>query len=39
LFEDLLYHSNYDVIFENIHLDSDEIGEQIDKRISKLESL
>lgn len=39
LFEDLLHHSNYDVIFEDIHLDRDEIGEQIDKRISKLISL
>ncbi len=37
LFEDLLHHSNYDVIFEDIHLDRDEIGEQIDKRISTLQ--
>jgi hypothetical protein len=38
LFEDLLHHSNYDVIFEDIHLDGDEIGDRIEKRISTLEN-
>lgn len=36
LFEDLLHHSNYDVIFEDVHLDRREIGSRIKARIVEL---
>jgi len=36
LFEDLLHHSNCDVIFEDVHLDSKEIGARIKARIKQL---
>lgn len=39
LFEDLLHHSNSDVIFEDIHLDEAEIGQKIEKRLEKLRRL
>ena len=38
LFEDLLHHSNYDVIFEDVHLDRKEIGLRIKSRIDSLSS-
>jgi len=39
LFEDLLHHSNSDVIFEDIHLDEAEIDKKIEKRLEKLSHL